>query len=408
MARSMLKEKGLPDSFWAKSVACVVHILNLSPTKVVWDQTPYEAWHSTKPLRVYDPISGKITISRNVVFDEQGCWNWEDSFKKSNSQVGEYEEEFQEEPQPVVVLYGLKQAARAWYSKIDDFFHKNGFDRSMHEPTLYVKRQGKDDIMIVSLYVDDIIYTGSSPALIAEFQNSMKNTFDMTDLGMLCYFLGLEITQTSDGIFMSKRKYVEDTLKRFNMVGCNTVTSPININEKLKPDDEIGATDVSLYISLIGCLIYLTHSFPDLSFSVGMLSRFMHKPTKQYFGAAKRVLRYLACIKEYGMWFWKVEVFKLKGFCNSDYGNSVGGAKSTSGSCFILGTAVVSWSSKKQAIVALSSTKAEYIAAASVACQAVWLRRLLSDLGQEQNNPTNIFCDSMSTILLVRNPVFHF
>lgn len=303
-------------------------------------------------------------------------------------------------------LYGLKQAPRAWYSKIDNFFHENGFERSQHEPTLYLKRQG-DDLVIVSLYVDDMIYTGSSVHLIAEFQQSMKSMFDMTGLGELRYFLGLEICQTDGGIFMSQKKYLEDTLKRFNMLTSKVAETPMNINEKLSSDDDSGMADATLYMSLVGRLIYVTHSRPDVAFSVGMVSRFMHKPTRHHLGAAKRILRYLAGTIEYGIWFRKTDDFRLNGFSDSDWAGSIEDRRSTSGSCFILGSAAVSWSSKKQATVALSSTEAEYVAATAAACQAIWLRRVLSDLGESQKEATNILCDNKSAVMLAKNPVHH-
>ncbi|GKC64051.1 retrovirus-related pol polyprotein from transposon TNT 1-94 [Tanacetum coccineum] len=242
-------------------------------------------------------------------------------------------------------LYGLKQAPRAWYTKIDEFFHKNGFERSEHEPTLYLKKQGMNEFMIVSLYVDDMIYTGSSLHLVSEFKKSMMSMFDMTDLGELRYFLGLEIVQTDAGIFMSQKKYVEDTLQKFNMVGCKTVFTPMNINEKLQPEDGTGMVNGSLYRSLIGRLLYLTHSCPDISFSIGVLSRFMHKPSKHHFGAAKRVLRYLAGTKEFGILFRGTKDMNLKGFTDSDWAGSVEDRRSTSGNCFLIGS-TVSWSSK--------------------------------------------------------------
>lgn len=161
-----------------------------------------------------------------------------------------------------------------------------------------------------------------------------------------------------------------DTMEKFNMTRCKTVCTPMNLDEKLQFEDGIGAADGNVFKSLIGRLIYLTHSRPDISFSVGVLSRFMHKPSKHHLGAAKRVLRYLAGTKDFGIWFQRTQDFKLKGYTDSDWAGSVEDRKSTSGSCFILGTSAISWSSKKQPTVALSS-----------ACQAVWLRRIMSDLG---------------------------
>ena len=304
-------------------------------------------------------------------------------------------------------LYGLKQAPRAWYSKINEFFHNNGFERSPHEPTLYIKKQGMNDLLIVSLYVDDMIYTSSSPQLIHDFQVSMKKMFDMTDLGELQYFLGLEIIQGQEGIFISQRKYVDDTLKKFNMQGCKTVATPMNISEKLTTEDGTELTDARVYRSLVGRLIYVTHSRPDVTYSVGVLSRFMHRPTMHHFGAARRVLRYLAGTKNYGICFRKTKDFSLQGFTDSDWAGSIEDRKSTSGNCFVLGTGAISWSSKKQATVALSSTEAEYVAACASACQAVWLRGILSDLGQQQSRATSIKCDNQSAVMLSRNPVLH-
>ena len=304
-------------------------------------------------------------------------------------------------------LYGLKQAPRAWYSKIDEFFRENGFERSPNEPTLYVKRQGTEGIMLVSLYVDDMIYTGSSVQLINEFKEAMMKMFEMSDLGKLSYFLGLEVQQGEDGIFLSQQKYANDILSQFSMVGCKTVGTPMNVSEKLTSDDGTGIADARKFRSLVGRLIYLTHTRPDLTYAVGIVSRFMHCPSKQHFGAAKRILRYIAGTTSYGIWYSRKNKFELVGYSDSDWAGEKEDMKSTSGNCFTLGSGIVSWASKKQATVALSSTEAEYVAAAKAACQAIWLRRILSDLNQTQNGATTIFCDNRSAIAMTRNPVLH-
>ncbi|GKA46247.1 hypothetical protein Tco_0739130 [Tanacetum coccineum] len=133
----------------------------------------------------------------------------------------------------------------------------------------------------------------------------------------------------------------------------------------------------------------------------------MHNPSKKHFGAAKRVLRYLAGTMKLGIWFRAVEDFSLKGYCDSDYGGSVDDGKSTTGNCFMLGSAAISWSSKKQDTTAISVTEAEYISATATSCQAVWLRRLMSDLGMKQLKATEVFCDNRSAVMLAKNPVFH-
>nr|GFB25444.1 retrovirus-related Pol polyprotein from transposon TNT 1-94 [Tanacetum cinerariifolium] len=179
MARSMLKQKGMPDSFWAEGVAAAVHILNMSPTKAVWDQTPYEAWNGNKPL-TFAPVARFETVRIILAIAAQHQWKIFQFDVKSAFLNGELKEEvyvtqpsgFESKSKTSKVLrlnkalYGLKQAPRAWYSKINEFFHNNGFERSPHEPTLYIKKQGMNDLLIVSLYVDDMIYTSSSPQLI--------------------------------------------------------------------------------------------------------------------------------------------------------------------------------------------------------------------------------------------------
>ncbi|XP_057537921.1 secreted RxLR effector protein 161-like [Amaranthus tricolor] len=162
-----------------------------------------------------------------------------------------------------------------------------------------------------------------------------------------------------------------------------------------------------MYRSLVGSLIYLTHTRPDIVNAVSIVSRFMSEPSKDHLTAAKRILRYIKGTKSYGIMYETEKFFKLTGYTDSDWAGSVDDRKSTSGYVFQLGNKVVSWSSKKQATVALSSAEAEYIAATSAAREAVWLRRVLIDLQHKQETPTTMFCDNMSTIAMTKNPVFH-
>lgn len=652
MARSSLKAKGLPDYFWGEAVATAVYLLNISPTKVVWNTTPLEAWNGKKPrvshlrifgciayalvnfhskldekstkcifvgyslqskaYRLYNPISGKVIISRNVVFNEDVSWNFNSGNMISNIQLlptdeepavdsgnspnsslvsssvsspiapsttvapdessvepiplrrstrekkpnpkysntvntscqfallvsdpicyeeaveqsewknamieemqaiernstwelvdapegknviglkwvfrtkynangsiqkhkarlvakgysqqqgvdfdktfslvarfgtvrvvlalaaqlhlpvyqfdvksaflnGDLEEEvYVSQPQGFMItgnenkvyklrkaLYGLKQAPRAWYSKIDSFFQGSGFRRSDNEPTLYLKKQGTDEFLLVCLYVDDMIYIGSSKSLVNDFKSSMMRNFEMSNLGLLKYFLGLEVIQDKDGIFISQKKYAEDLLKKFQMMNCEVATTPMNINEKLQRADGTEKANPKLFRSLVGGLNYLTHTRPDIAFSVSVVSRFLQSPTKQHFGAAKRVLRYVAGTTDFGIWYSKAPNFRLVGFTDSDYAGCLDDRKSTSRSCFNFGSGVVTWSSKKQETVALSTSEAEYTAASLAARQALWLRKLLEDFSYEQKESTEIFSDSKSAIAMAKNPSFH-
>lgn len=189
---------------------------------------------------------------------------------------------------------GLKQAPRACYFKIDSFFIENGFERSKNEPTLYFKRDGKSNFLVVCLYVDDIIYMGSSESIVAEFKSCMMKNFEMSDLGLLHYFLGLEVKHGVGGIFISQRKYAKDLLKRFSMLNCKTAPTPMNVNEKLSRDDGAEMKNATYFRSLVGGLNYFSRTRPDIAFSVGVVSRFMHNPSKLHLGAAKRILRYVA------------------------------------------------------------------------------------------------------------------
>ncbi|KAL0388509.1 UNVERIFIED_CONTAM: Retrovirus-related Pol polyprotein from transposon RE2 [Sesamum radiatum] len=298
-------------------------------------------------------------------------------------------------------LYGLKQAPRAWYSRIDKYFMDRGFRRSLSEPTLYIKSQG-NDTLIVSLYVDDLIYTGNNEKMIQVFKEDMMKTFEMSDLGLMHFFLGIEINQEKEGIFICQWKYTETLLKKFKMESCKTVTTPLVTGEKYQKEDGSQKVDGSMYRSLIGSLLYLTATRPDIMFATCLLSRFMQSPSQVHYAAAKRILRYLRGTKDFGIWYKSTNDAKLVGYTDSDWAGSVDDMKSTSGYTFSLGSGIFSWASKKQATVAQSSTEAEYIAAAATSNQAIWLRRILEDIGEKQEEPTTIYCDNKSAIAITK------
>ncbi|KAJ4789254.1 polyprotein [Rhynchospora pubera] len=304
-------------------------------------------------------------------------------------------------------LYGLKQAPRAWYSKIDAYFQKLGFERSKNEPNLYVKRKGEKGLVAVCLYVDDMIYFGTNDAMVREFKEQMMSVFEMTDLGEMHYFLGLEVEQEEGRIFVSQRKYANDLVTKFGLKGCNLVQTPMNTNEKLTTIDGTGATDVTRFRSLVGGLMYLTHTRPDITHAVSIVARYMQNPTKQHMGAAKRILRYIAGTTSYGLWYNAVDGPCLTGYSDSDWAGDIDDRKSTTGQVFFYGTSIITWSSKKQTTVALSTTEAEYNAVTSAACQGVWLRRLLEELSCKEKGATILYCDNQSTIAIGNNPVHH-
>lgn len=303
-------------------------------------------------------------------------------------------------------LYGLKQAPRAWYSKIDEHLSSLGFEKSLSEATLYVKRK-ENDVLIVSLYVDDLLITGGNAELVDEFKEEMKQVFEMTDLGLMSYFLGMEIKQLENYVFICQKKYAKEILKKFSMEDCKAIDTPINQKENLSKNDEADQVEEGYFRSLVGCLMYLTATRPDIQFAVSLLSRFMHCATETHMKAAKRVVRYIKGTIEFGVKFEKSEELKLLGFSDSDWGGSVDDMKSTSGYCFSIGSGVFSWCSKKQDTVAQSTAEAEFIAATAASNQAIWLRKILSDLQLKQWTNTEILVDNQAAIAISNNPVFH-
>ncbi|KAL0340719.1 UNVERIFIED_CONTAM: Retrovirus-related Pol polyprotein from transposon RE2 [Sesamum radiatum] len=179
------------------------------------------------------------------------------------------------------------------------------------------------------------------------------------------------------------------------------------IKSQVSEEDGSQKVDGSMYRSLIGSLLYLTATRPDIMFATCLLSRFMQSPSQVHYAAAKRILRYLRGTKDFGIWYKSTNDAKLVGYTDSDWAGSVDDMKSTSGYTFSLGSGIFSWASKKQATVAQSSAEAEYIAAAATSNQAIWLRRILEDMGEKQEEPTTIYCDNKSAIAITKNPVQH-
>lgn len=303
-------------------------------------------------------------------------------------------------------LYGLKQAPRAWFSKIEAFFLEEKFEKCVSEPTLFVKNGENGDILIVSLYVDDLIFTGNNDDMFKTFKQSMMQKFEMSDLGVMKYFLGVEVKQGPAGIFISQMKYVKEILERFGMQHCNSVKNPIVPGCKLTKDEGGMKVDASVYKQKVGSLMYLTATRPDIMYVVSLLSRFIESPTEQHNSVMKRVFRYLQGTVELGILYKKKGGEQLVGFTDSDYAGDLDDRKSTSGYVFKMCSSAVAWSSKKQPVVSLSTTEAEFIAAGACACQSVWMMRVLQRIGVNQEKSI-IFCDNSSTIKLSKNPVMH-
>ncbi|CAL1409822.1 unnamed protein product [Linum trigynum] len=372
---------------------------------------------------VFAPVARWDTIRTILAFAAQNALPIYQLDVKSAFLNGELSEEvYVEQPPGFVVageeskvyrlhkaLYGLKQAPRAWYSRIESYFLKSGFERCSYEHTLFIKKSDAG-VLIVSLYVDDLLYTSTDPKCIAEFKRSMEAEFEMSDLGKMKYFLGVEVHQSVAGMFICQKKYIRDMLEKFQLASCNFVKNPVSPGMKFtKAGDGISVNSTE-YKQLIGSLLYVTVTRPDIMYIVCTLSRFMESPMRQHMLAAKRVLRYLKGTMAYGIWYKGMkEEEPLLGYTDSDYAGDLDDRKSTSGYTFFLANGVISWASKKQPIVTLSTTEAEFVAASFCSTQCVWLRRILEMIGWSGcvRGSTKILCDNSSTIKLSKNPVLH-
>jgi hypothetical protein len=232
-------------------------------------------------------------------------------------------------------LYGLRQAPRAWYSKIEAYFLNEKFEKCFCEHTLFVKVDDKGKILIVNVYVDYLIYTGNDEHMMRNFKRSMREMFAMTDLGKMKYFLGIEVIQNKQGIFINQQKYGSEILQRFGMSDCNGVCSPIVPGCKLVKDEAGKAIDATLYKQMIGCLMYMLATRPDMAYSVCLTARYMERPTEMHVAAVKRILRYLKGTLDHGILYKPKTGDKLilEGWSDSDYAGDYDDRKVLQGMC---------------------------------------------------------------------------
>ena len=255
--------------------------------------------------------------------------------------------------------------------------------------------------------MDDIIVTGNDPLKTQAFLKHLADRFSLKDLGTLSYFLGVEATFTSSGLFLSQRKYIQDLLSKANMQDAKEVTTPLSTSESLKLCDGSPATDSTQYRQVLGSLQYLALTRPDISFAVNKLSQFMHRPSTTHWSAVKRILRYLKGTLNHGIFLRKNTSLHLHAFADADWAGNFDDRTSTSGYIVFLGATPISWSSKKQKTVARSTTEAEYRAVATAAAELNWVTNLLKELNVNSTVIPTIYCDNIGATYLCANPVFH-
>ncbi|GJV80979.1 ribonuclease H-like domain, reverse transcriptase, RNA-dependent DNA polymerase [Tanacetum coccineum] len=299
-----------------------------------------------------------------------------------------------------------EEAPRAWNIKLDNTLKSLDFKKCALEQAIYTRTE-RDSILLVGVYVDDLIITGTPKREIDKFKDQMKEIFEMSDLGLLAYYLGIEVTQSGGDISIKQSAYARKILKEAGMLESNETIIPMDPGTRLMKTAEGTMVNSTEYRSLIGCLRYLLHTRPDLSYSVGLLSRFMQEPKEQHMKAIKKVLRYVKGTKDYGITYKHNGGNKIYGYSDSSYGVNTQEGKGTTGIIFYYGESPISWSTQKQATVALSSCESEFIAATAAATQALWLKRLLSRLTHSDEEKITILVDNKLAIALIKNPVFH-
>ncbi|GJQ93936.1 retrovirus-related pol polyprotein from transposon TNT 1-94 [Tanacetum coccineum] len=312
-----------------------------------------------------------------------------------NQRTLSYNEVWELVPQPRnMTIIGTKWVFR---NKLD----KNG----MVDNPLFTKKKSSN-LIIVQIYVDDIIFGSTCQDMCDEFAKIMHDEFEMSMIGELNFFLGLQIKQMEDGIFFNQSKYIKEMLKKFGLEDSKPMKTPMSSDTKLTKDEECESVDSTKYRGMIGSLLYLTASRPDIMFSVCLCARFQEAPKTSHLEAVKRIFRYIKGTTHLGLWYPKGTGIETVVYADSDHAGDYVDRKSTSGICTFVGCCLTSWFSKKQTALAISTTEAEYVSAGKACQQALWMKQALIDYDVRLDD-VPIMCDNKGAIDLSKNPVQH-
>ena len=310
-------------------------------------------------------------------------------------------------------IYGLKQSARRWYEKFVGIFKKLGFTVCGADPGAFYRRTPGPIIVII--HVDDCTIGAPYVTLIEDFKRRIVEFVDISDLGELHWLLGIEIRRVREKriLTLSQGAYIDTIIRRFNFEDLKPVTTPLDPNVELTTEqapqtsyDMAKMRDIP-YREAVGSLMYAAMGTrPDIAFAVSLLSRFATSPGPAHWEAVKRVFRYLKGTRELRLTYGPEGEFDLKGYGDAD-GNSQSDRHAISGNVFILFGGAISWFSKRQEIIALSTTEGEYVAATHAAKEALWLRKLFAELFKPLEEPTTLYCDNQSAIALTKDDQFH-
>uniref|UniRef100_A0A2N9IMY5 Reverse transcriptase Ty1/copia-type domain-containing protein n=1 Tax=Fagus sylvatica TaxID=28930 RepID=A0A2N9IMY5_FAGSY len=278
--------------------------------------------------------------------------------------------------------------------------------QSSQDSALFI-HQSSQGLVLLLLYVDDMIITGSDTIGIHDIKTHLGTCFEMKDLGPLHYFLGIGVNYSSSGYTLSQVKHASDLISRAGLTDNKAVDTPLELNVKLRSTDGELVSDPTLYRQLVRGLIYLTITRPDISYAVHVVSQFMTSPCTVHFIAILQILRYVRGTMRQGLLMSFSSKLELNAYSNSNWAGDVTDRRSTAGFCILLGDSLISWKSKKQIVVPRFLAEVEYRALADTTSKIIWLRRLLEDMGVTIPSPTPLHCDSKSTIQIAHNDVFH-
>ncbi|GJV19603.1 retrovirus-related pol polyprotein from transposon TNT 1-94 [Tanacetum coccineum] len=438
-ARALRFRVKLPLKFWGDYVTTATYLINRFPSSVIGNVTPYEIFLKKKPTYKHLNVFGCLALVSNPLrtadkFDPRGKkaigahWLFKTKLKADGTEERKkarlviqvkgwftcqmdvsnaflhgdlYEEVYMKVPlgytgqgKPVSAgkfldpnmvcklkksLYGLKQAPRQWFAKLSSALLDSGYTQSKTDYSLFVKKHN-ESFTIVLVYVDDLLITGNDEEQISSLKPQLSSVFHMKYLGEVNYFLGLEISRTAQGIFISQHKYTKDLLKEGGVLNNKPYKLPMDPNLKLQADVGTPLLDPEVYRRSIGQLIYLTVTRPDICYTVQLLSQFMQSPTFVHMQAVKHLLRYLLNSPGQGILLANNSAVELKAYCDSDWASFV---------------------------VSRSSAEVEYRAMTLTCCEVTWLVNLFKDLGIKDLEPVDLHCDNQAALYIAANPVFH-
>ncbi|KAL0446094.1 UNVERIFIED_CONTAM: Retrovirus-related Pol polyprotein from transposon RE1 [Sesamum latifolium] len=289
-----------------------------------------------------------------------------------------------------------------WTSKLLSF----GFHQSAHDHCLFLKHT-EDGMLALLVNVDDVLITYSSEARITEVKHFLDSAFTIKDLGLEKYFLGLEIARSPSGTSITQHKFIRNIIRDAGLLSAKPASSPLPPELKLSAHTSPPLSDAEPYRRLVGRLLYLSFTRPDISFGAQQLSQFVHAPCAVHLDAAMHLVRYLKGCPERGLFFPAHSSLSLTAYCDADWASYTDSRRSLTGYCIFLGNALISWKMKKQSTIARSTAEAEYRSLGSTVCELQWITYLLTDLQVHVPTPISLYCDNQAAMHIVANPVFH-